>query len=68
MLVPAEEKKLLNALAISVLSVVSFPLVQISVTLCVFFLRLAASFKISQDFLSFCWLLVLVRSIVLCVS
>ncbi len=53
MLVPAEEKKLLNALAISVLSVVGFPLVQISVTLWVFFLRLAPSFKISQDFFEF---------------
>ncbi len=44
---------MLNALAISVLSVVGLPLVQISVTLCVFFLRLAASFRISLDFLGF---------------
>ncbi len=53
MFVPAVAKKVLKALAISVLSVVGVPLVRISVTLWVFFLRLAASLSISQDFFEF---------------
>jgi hypothetical protein len=59
---------LLKAFAISVLSVVGFPSVIISVILWVLLLRLAASLRISHVLFEFCWRLVIVHNIQFCVS